>query len=69
MGKPKSRGNKTGSVFYRKDRESWAAQIVVGWKPPQKEGGHLIPIKKTVGGFKTKKEARAFIDSLMSNNI
>ena len=57
MGKPKSRGNKTGSVYYRKDRKCWEIQVVTGWSPPKKEGGHIVPIKKRVCGFKTKKEA------------
>ena len=64
--KPKSRGNKTGSVFYRKDRKCWIAQITVGWKPPQKDGGHLVPIKKTISGFKTKKEALAALNKLLN---
>lgn len=66
--KPKSRGNKTGSVFYRKDRKCWIAQITVGWKPPLKEGGHLVPVKKTVSGFKTKKEALATLNKLLNGD-
>lgn len=62
--KPKSRGNKTGSVFYRKDRKCWVAQITVGWRPSDK--GSLIPIKKTISGFKTKKEALAALDKLLN---
>ena len=66
MGKPKSRGNKTGSAYYRKDRKCWVAQIVVGWKPPKKEGGHLVPIKKRISGFKTRKEALAALNKLLN---
>lgn len=66
MSKPKSRGNKQGSVFYRKDRKCWSAQIVVGWKPPKDENKHLIPIKKTVSGFKAKKDALAALNKLLS---
>lgn len=66
--KPKSRGNKTGSVFYRKDRKCWIAQITIGWKPPIKEGGHLVPIKKTISGFKTKKEALAALTKLLNGD-
>lgn len=68
MGKPKSRGNKTGSVFYRKDRKCWLAQIVVGWKEPVKEDGKLVPIKKTLSGFKTKKEALAALNMLLNGD-
>lgn len=60
------RGNKQGSVFYRKDRKCWIAQITIGWKPPQKEGGHLVPIKKTISGFKSKKDALAALNKLLN---
>jgi len=66
MGKPKSRGNKQGSVFYRSDRKCWIAQIVVGWKPPKEEGKHVSPIKKTISGFKTKKDALAALNKLLN---
>ena len=62
----RTRGNKQGSVFYRKDRKCWTAQITIGWKPPTKEGGHLIPIKKTISGFKTKKDALKALDRLLN---
>lgn len=62
----RTRGNKQGSVFYRKDRKCWIAQITIGWKPPTKEGGHLIPIKKTISGFKAKKEALKALDRLLN---
>lgn len=66
MGKPKSRGNKTGSVYYISSRKCWVAQIVVGWQPPKKEGGHLVPIKKRISGFKTRKEALAALNKLLN---
>lgn len=66
MGKPKSRGNKTGSAYYRQDRKCWVAQIVVGWQPPKKEGGHLVPIKKRVSGFKSRKDALAALNKLLN---
>lgn len=62
----RTRANKQGSVFKRKDRGTWCAQIVVGWKPPNKENGRKIPIKKTIGGFKTKKEASAALNKLLN---
>ena len=64
MPKPRTRGNKQGSVYYRKDRKCWIAQIIVGWRP--KENGKLIPIKKTVGGYKTKKEALVALNKLLN---
>jgi len=62
----RTRGNKQGSVYYRSDRKRWVAQIVIGWKLPNKEGGCLIPIKKTIGGFKLKKEALAALNRLLN---
>ena len=62
----RTRGNKQGSVYYRKDRKTWVAQITIGWKPPNKEGGCLIPIKKTIGGFKSKKDALAALNRLLN---
>ena len=65
MGKPKSRGNHTGSVYKRKNTGTWTAQIVVGWKQ-SKDGSKLIPIKKTFGGFQTKKEALEALNRLLN---
>ena len=64
MGKPRTRGNHTGSVYKRTDRNTWTAQIVVGWK--QSSAGKMIPIKKRFGGFKTKKEALATLDRMLN---
>lgn len=64
--KRRVRGNKQGSVYYNKQRKNWMAQVVVGWKLPQKENGHLVPIKKTVSGFKSKKEALAALNKLLN---
>lgn len=65
MGK-RTRGNKQGSVYYLSNRKTWVAQIVVGWKPPQKEGGHLVPVKKRFSGYKTKKEALAALNKILN---
>ena len=65
MGKPKVRGNRTGTVFKRKDRGTWSAQIVVGWKVSE-NGSKLVSIKKTFGGFKTKKEALEGLNRLLN---
>lgn len=67
MAKARTRGNHTGTVFKRKDRNTWCAQIVTGWKPSQ-DGKRLIAIKKTFGGFKTKKEALAGLDRLLNGD-
>lgn len=46
--KRKTRGNGQGSAFKRGN--TWTAQVVIGWK------GH-VPIKRTKGGFATKRDA------------
>lgn len=66
--KTKSRGNGQGTVFSRKDRKGFYARVVIGWKvmgdPP-----HSIPVYKTKGGFKTKKEATNYLPELMKTTI
>ena len=47
----RSRANGTGSVYKRKDRPGWVAQVVDGYKP----NGQPNLIRK--GGFKTKTDA------------
>lgn len=64
MGKTKSRGNGQGTAYKRKGQSTWTASVVVGWRPPAKEGGHPIPVKRTKAGFATKKEALAYCESL-----
>lgn len=65
MGRPKARGNGQGSAFKRKGQTTWTAEVVIGWRPPNKEGGSPIPIKKTKGGFRLKKEALDYCDVLL----
>jgi integrase len=59
--KPKARGNGTGSVYKR--GETWVAAVVVGKK---KVDGKLRQIRKKKGGFKTKKEAVAYLSDLLN---
>ena len=67
MGKARVRGNKQGSVYYRRDRKCWEAQIVVGWKPSP-NGDKVISIKKTASGFKTKKDALAALNKILNGD-
>lgn len=67
--KPKARGNRNGSVFKKNGSRTWTAQITVGWREPKKEGGHLVPIKKTIGGFKTKQEALIALNKLLNGDF
>ena len=55
------RGNGEGSASRR--GRSWEARIVVGWKTSPDES-HLIPVWKTKGGFRTKREALEHIPCL-----
>ena len=54
----RNRANGTGSVYKRKDRPGWTAQIVVGFK----EDGSPRYIRK--GGFRTKTEALQALSTL-----
>ena len=60
---PKSRGNGQGTAYKR--GPSWTARVVLGWKllgdPP-----HKCPVYSTKGGFRTKRDALAFCEKLLS---
>jgi len=62
--KPKSRGNGQGSVYRRKGQTTWTCSAVVGWKYPEDPSKPRYPVKRTKGGFKTKKEAAAYLPQL-----
>ena len=53
------RGNGTGSVYKR--TRGWEAAVVLGYKLTD---GKAIPIRRTKGGFKTKKEAIDYLPLL-----
>ena len=57
MGKPKTRGNGQGTAIKRGN--TWEARVVVGYHL-NAEGTKLVDIRKTKGGFKTKREALAY---------
>lgn len=66
--KPRTRGNGTGSAFYRADRKSWSAQASY-YEYVRSEDGlttEKVRRRKTVGGFHTKKEALAALAELSS---
>ena len=66
MSKARVRGNKQGSVFYLARRKCWMVQLTVDWRPPTKEGGNMIPVKKTYSGYKTKKEALSALNKILN---
>lgn len=49
------RGNGQGTAYRR--GKTWTAQVVIGWRLPADDSGHPIPIKRTKGGFPTKRAA------------
>ena len=53
------RGNGTGSVYKR--GKTWEAAVVLGYKL---EDGKALPVRRTKGGFKTKKEAIEYLPTL-----
>lgn len=57
--KPRSRGNGTGSAYRR--GKTWEAAVVLGYT---EKDGKLKCIRKTKGGFKTKREALEYIQIL-----
>ena len=59
MHKPKSRGNGQGSAYKRGN--TWTAQVVIGWK----DG---CPVKRTKGGFPTKRDAINYCPTLLNEN-
>ena len=61
--RPKSRPNGTGTAYKRGN--TWTAAVVVGWKAAP-DGSHKIPIYKTKGGFKTKRDALNYCPTLNS---
>ena len=60
----KSRGNGTGTAFKR--GSTWTAQVVVGWKVIA-DDKHLVPVKKTKGGFKKREDALAYCKTLKNS--
>lgn len=62
--KAKVRGNGQGTAYKR--GRSWTAQVVIGWKQPDDLTKPPYPIKRTKGGFSTKRDALAYCPTLLS---
>ncbi|MBE5788219.1 MAG: hypothetical protein E7325_00985 [Clostridiales bacterium] len=58
----KTRGNGQGSAFKR--GSTWTASVTVGWKLPEDPSKPRFPVKKTKGGFRTKREALEYCQKL-----
>lgn len=65
MGKPKSRGNGQGTAYQRPGQKTWTVEVVVGMRHPN---GDITkpkrPVRKTKGGFRTKKDALEYAQFL-----
>ena len=59
----KSRGNGQGTAYRRGN--TWTACVTVGWLLPKDPSKPKTPIRKTKGGFKTKKDALNHCGTLM----
>ena len=57
----KARGNGYGTAYKR--GKTYVSRVVIGWKPSP-DGSHLIPIRRSKGGFKTKREALEYCATL-----
>ena len=67
MGKTKIRGNGQGTAFKR--GRTWTSCVTVGWKLPSDPSKPRIPIRRTKGGFATKKEAIAYCPTLLAGGV
>ena len=63
--KAKSRGNGQGCAYQRPGQKTWTVEVVVGWKYPDGDPSKpKRPVRKTKGGFRTKKEALDYVSEL-----
>ena len=58
--KGRTRPNGAGTAYKR--GRTWTSVVVVGWKV--NEDNHALPIRRTKGGFSTKREALAYCQDL-----
>lgn len=65
--KVKSRGNGQGSAYRR--GSTWTAQVIIGWRLPSDPARPPVPIKRTRGGFATKRDALAYCPTLMNGGL
>lgn len=66
--RPKVRGNGQGCAYQRPGQKTWTVEVVTGWRFPN---GDVTkpkrPVRKTKGGFKTKKDALDYVSELRGN--
>ena len=65
--KSKARGNGQGCAYQRPGQKTWTVEVVVGWKHPNGDISRpKRPVRRTKGGFRTKKEAMDYVQKLQS---
>lgn len=58
----KTRGNGMGCAYRRPGQNTWTVEVVAGWRYPDDDiTKPKRPVRKTKGGFKTKKEALDYV--------
>ena len=67
MSRPKSRGNGQGTAFKR--GQTWTACVTLGWILPDDPSKPNKPIRRTKGGFSTKKDAIAYCPTLLAGGV
>ena len=67
MSKAKVRGNGQGTAFKR--GRTWTACVTVGWILPSDPSKPKRPIRRTKGGFTTKKDALNYCPTLLAGGI
>ena len=63
----KVRGNGMGCAYKRKN--TWTACVTVGWHLPKDPSKPKLPVRRTKGGFASKKEAIAYCPVLLAGRV
>lgn len=59
--RPRTRGNGTGTAIRR--GKTWTAVVIVDWKESE-DGTHLVPVRRTRGGFSCRRDALNYCPQL-----
>lgn len=65
--RPKSRGNGQGTAYKR--GQTWTACVTMDWILPDDPSKPKKPIRRTKGGFQTKRDALAYCPTLLAGGI
>lgn len=67
MSKVKTRGNGQGTCYQR--GKTWTACVTVGWILPDDPSKPRRPIRRTKGGFKTRRDALNYCPTLLAGGV